>query len=86
MCLEGNLIETREVGPTLVLDHVAANLVVVAHLKGKYGLLHSANPIVVSEHCVEFSHKDIPVGHVPWGRLLDKEVTESVHGGALEEG
>ena len=58
---------------------------IVVHLEGKDSLLRSANPVVVSKNCIEFLHKDIPVGHVPWGRLLDKEVTESVHGGALEE-
>ena len=85
MCLKGNLVETREVGPTLVLNHVAANLVVVAHLKGKYSLLRSANPIAVSEHCVEFPHEDIPVGHDPRRWLLDEEVAEPVRGGTLEE-
>ena len=86
MGLEGNLVETREVGPTLVLDHVAADLVVVVHLKGKDGLLRSANPIAVSEHCVEFPHKDVPVGHDPRRWLLDEEVAEPVRGGTLEEG
>ena len=86
MCLEGNFVETREVGPTLVLDHVAADLVVVVHLKGKDGLLRSANPIAVSEHCVEFPHKDVPVGHDPRRWLLDEEVAEPVRGGTFEEG
>ena len=85
MCLEGNLIETREVGPTLVLDHVTADLMVVIHLKGEDGLLRCANPIAVSEHCVEFPHKDVPVGHDPRRWLLDEEVAEPVRGGTLEE-
>ena len=85
MCLEGNLIETREVGPTLVLDYVAADLVVVIHLKGKDGLLRGANPVAVSKHCIEFPHKDIPVGHDPRRWLLDQEIAEPVRGGALEE-
>ena len=82
MCLEGNLVETREVGPTLVLEHV---VVVVAHLKGKDSLLRGANPIAVSEQCVEFPHKDVPVGHDPWRWLLDEEVAEPVFGRTLEE-
>ena len=85
MCLKGNLVETREVGPTLVLNHVAANLVVVAHLKGKDSLLHGANPIAVSEQCVEFPHKDVPVGYDPRRWLLYEEATEPVCGGTLEE-
>ena len=85
MCLEGNLVETREVGPTLVLDHVAADLVVVVHLKGKDGLLCCANPVAVSEHCVELTHEDIPVSHDPRRGLLDEEVAEPVPGGTLEE-
>ena len=83
MCLEGNLVETREVGPTLVLDHVAADLVVV--MKGEDGLLRCANPVAVSKHCVEFPHEDVPVGHDPRRWLLDEEVTEPVCGGTLEE-
>ena len=86
MCLEGNLVETREVGPTLVLDHVAADLVVVVHLKGKDGLLCCANPVAVSEHRVEFSYEDVPVSHDPWRWLLDEEVAEPVRGRALEKG
>ena len=85
MCLEGNLVETREVGPTLVLDHVTADLMVVIHLKGEDGLLRCANPVAVSEHCVEFPHKDIPIGHNPWRWLLDEEVAEPVRSGTLEE-
>ena len=85
MCLEGNFVETREVGPTLVLDHVAADLVVVIHLKGEDGLLRCANPVAVSEHCVEFLHEDVPVGHDPRRQLLDEEVAEPVRGGTLEE-
>ena len=85
MCLEGNLVETREVGPTLVLDHVAADLVVVVHLKGKDGLLCCANPVAVSEHCVEFPHEDVPVGYDPRRWLLDEKVAEPVRGGTLEE-
>ena len=86
MCFEGNLVEAREVGPTLVLDHVAADLVVVIHFKGKDSLLRSVNSVAVSEHCVEFPHEDIPVGHDPRGWLLDEEVAEPVCGGTLEEG
>ena len=85
MCLEGNLVKPRKVGPTLVLDHVAADLVVVIHLKGEDGLLRCANPVAVSEHCVEFLHEDVPVGHDPRRRLLDEEVVEPVRGGTLEE-
>ena len=85
MCLEGNLVEARKVGPTLVLDHVAADLVVIVHLKGKDGLLCCVNPVAVPEHCVEFPHKDVPVGHDPRRWLLDEEVAEPVRGGTLEE-
>ena len=86
MSFEGNIVETGEVGPVLVLDHVVADLVAIAHLEGNNCLLCSANPIPVSKHHIEFSHKDIPVGHDPQGRLLDKEVAEPVRSGALEEG
>ena len=86
MGLEDNLVEAREVGPSLILDHVAADLVVIVHLKGKDGLLHCANPVAVSEHCVEFLHEDIPVGYDPRRWLLDEEVAEPVCGGTLEEG
>ena len=81
----GQPLETRKVCPTLVFDHVAADLVVVVHLKGKDGLLRCANPVAVSEHCVEFPHKDIPIGHNPRRWLLDEEVAEPVRGGTLEE-
>ena len=84
MGLEGNIVETKEVGPVLVLDHVAADLLVIVHLEGKDCLLHSANPVPVSKHCVEFSHEDVPVGHNLRGRLLDKEITEPVRDEALE--
>ena len=86
MGLKGNIVETREVGPTLILNHVMADLVVIFHLEGKDCLLRSANPVLVSKHCIEFLHKDVPIGHDPWGRLLDKIITEPVSGGALEEG
>ena len=86
MGLEGNLVEAREVGPSLVLNHVAADLVIIVHLKGKDGLLRGANPVAVSEHCIEFLHEDIPVGHDPRRWLLDEEVAEPVCSGALEEG
>ena len=86
MGLEGNLVEAREVGPSLVLNHVAADLVIIVHLEGKDCLLRSANPVAVSEHRVEFPHKDIPVGCDPRRGLLDKEVDEPVCGRALEEG
>ena len=86
MGLEGNFVEAKEVGPALVLDHVVADLVVVVHLKGKDGLLCGANPIAVSEHCVELPHKDVPVGHNPRRWLLYEEVTEPVCGVTLEEG
>ena len=86
MGFEGNLVEAREVSPTLVLNHVAADLVVIVHLEGKDCLLCSANPVAVSKHCVEFPHKDVPVGHDPWRGLLDKEVAEPVHGRTLEKG
>ena len=85
MCLEGNFVETREVGPTLVLDHVAADLVVIIHLKGEDSLLRCANPVAVSEHCVEFPHEDVPVGYDPQRWLLDEKVAEQVRGGTLEE-
>ena len=86
MCLEGSLVEARKVGPSLIFDHVAADLVVVIHLKGKDGLLRSANSVAVSKHCVEFLHEDVPVGHDLWRWLLDEEVAEPVCGGTLEEG
>ena len=85
MSLEGNLVEAREVGPSLVLNHVAADLVIIVHLEGKDCLLRSANPVAVSEHRVEFPHKDIPIGHNPWRWLLDEEVAEPVRSGTLEE-
>ena len=85
MCFEGDLVEARKVGPTLILDHVAADLVVVVHLKGKDGLLCSAKPVAVSKHCVEFPHEDVPVGYDPRRWLLDKKVAEPVRGGTLEE-
>ena len=86
MDLDGNIVKTREVGPVLVLDYVAADLVVIIHLEGKDCLLHGADPIPVSKHCIEFLHKDVPVGLDPGGRLLDEEVTEPVRSGAFEEG
>ena len=86
MGFEGNLVEARKVGPMLIFDHVVADLVVVVHLKGKDGLLRSANPVAVSKHCIEFPHKDVPVGHDPRRWLLDEEITEPVCGGTLEEG
>ena len=86
MGLEGNIVEARKVGPSLVLDHVAADLVVVVHLEGKGGLLRGANPVAVSKHCVDFPHKDVPVDHNPWRGLLDKKIAEPVCGRALEEG
>ena len=86
MCLEGNLVEARKVGPTLIFDHVVTDLVIVVHLKGKDCLLYSANPVAVSKHCVEFLYEDIPVGHDPRRWLLDEEVAEPVCGGTLEEG
>ena len=86
MCFEGDLVEARKVGPTLILDHVAADLVVVVHLKGKDGLLCSAKPVAVSKHCVEFPHEDIPIGHDPWRGLLDKKIAEPVCGRTFEEG
>ena len=85
MYLEGNLVETRKVGPALVLDHVAADLVVVVHLKGKDGLLCCANPVAVPEYCVEFPHEDVPVGYDSRRWLLDEEVAEPVFGRTLEE-
>ena len=86
MGLEGNLLEAQKVSPMLVFDHIAADLVVVVHLKGKDSLLCCANPVAVSEHCVEFPHEDVPVGHDPRRWLLDEEVAEPVRGGTLEEG
>ena len=86
VCLEGNFVEAREVGPSLVLDHVAADLVIIVHLEGKDCLLRSANPVAVSKHCVEFPHEDVPVGHDTWRGLLDKKIAEPVCGRALEEG
>ena len=86
MGLKGNLVEARKVGPTLIFDHVTADLVVVVHLKGEDGLLRSASPVAVSKHCVEFLHEDVPVGHDLWRWLLDEEVAEPVRGGTLEEG
>ena len=86
MGLEGNIVETKEVGPVLVLDHVAADLLVIVHLEGKDCLLRSANPVLVSKHCIEFPPKDNPVSHDPRRRLLDKEVAEPVRGRALEKG
>ena len=71
MSLEGNFVEAREVGPSLVLNYVEADLVIIVHLEGKDCLLRSANPVAVSEHCVEFLHEDVPVGHDPRGWLLD---------------
>ena len=86
MGLEGNLAEARVVGPSLVLNHEVAALVVIVHLEGEDCLLRSVNPDPVSEHCVEFPHKDVPVGHNPQRGLLDKEVAEPVCSRALEEG
>ena len=43
MGLKGNFVEAREVGPSLVLNHVAADLVVIVHLEGEDCLLCSAS-------------------------------------------
>ena len=86
MGLEVNLAEARVVGPSLVLNHEVAALVVIVHLEGEDCLLHSVNPVPVSKHCIEFPPKDNPVSHDPRRRLLDKEVAEPVRGGALMEG
>ena len=86
MSLEGNFVEAREVGPSLVLNYVAADLVIIVHLEGKDCLFCSANPVAVSKHRVEFPHEDVRVDHNPWRGLLDKKVAEPVCGRALEEG
>ena len=43
MGLKGNLVEAREVGPTLVLGHVVADLVVIVHLHQEKRFCYIAN-------------------------------------------